>query len=216
MDGNISWRMIAMDYQKKTAVLYGADGFGDGGGKAPAMPEEYGTRPGADYVKGVRTDVFGMRQDAFASLLGVSPSTLRAWESGANAVPLYVVRALAVMAADPGRAMSAIGAAVSVDEEDRSWDAEDPCPRAGRRRREDAVEWMKRSPSRVRLMEMVDEAMEFLDHYKDLGYPDMRPSDLLLLRLCMSAERIEDALSAGPWNPDAALPHTERGEVSGA
>lgn len=149
---------------------------------------------GGKYIAGVRRDVMKMTQSSFAGLLGISVPTLQKWENGVNAVPEYVLRAVRVMAADPGTALSALNAGVCADPDDQvGWES-------GRtstaRAREDAVAWMRRDETRVSAMEMIDGLMEFERHYRDLGYPSLSATDLLLLAACMELERVNGKLDA--------------------
>lgn len=154
--------------------------------------EKIGQAGGA-YVKRVRMETFGMTQEAFAELLGVGCSTLRCWENGVNAVPEYVLRAVKIMAAAPDEALRSLEAAVAVDPADKTgWESGRT---AAKRVREDAVAWMKEDPDRVMLMDMVDGLLEFESRYRDLGYPGMSSTDLLLMALYVEVAKIAETLS---------------------
>lgn len=157
---------------------------------------------GGAYVKKARMDAFRMTQDAFAELLGVSVSTLRAWEGGTNAVPAYVLRAVRVMSADPARAMMELGCGICLDEDDRTgWEFGGPVTK---REREDAVEWMKASPDRVKVMDCIDGLQEFMRHYKALGGPALATRDLLLLLLYAKMETVAERLDEAKQEQDVA------------
>lgn len=161
--------------------------------------EKIGPEGGA-YVKKIRLDVFKMTQEAFAGLIGVSISTLRAWEAGTNAVPRYVLTAVRIMASDPETALRELGVGVCMQDGDTNLDWDSGAVRfrgMSTRRCEDAVNWMKRAPERERAMEIIDGLMEFESHYRDLGYPKLSSTELLLLYLCVSADRIREMMGKG-------------------
>lgn len=149
---------------------------------------------GGRYVKKVRSETFGMTQEAFAGLLGIGCSTLRCWENGTNPVPEYVLRAVKVMAASPESALGSLGAAVALDPEDAvGWETGRT---AAKRVREDAVAWMKADPERTMVMDLVDGLMEFESKYRDLGYSKLSSTELLLLALYVEVHRLRDDVQA--------------------
>ena len=154
--------------------------------------EEMFVKPGPEagaYVRSVRTDVFKMTQDAFASLLGVGASTLRGWETGTTGVPRYVLRAVRVMELDPGAVMACLGTGVEAEREDTGWEAAGGrLPGTSRRRRESARQWMEADPERREAMQVLDAMHEFNARYVDLGYPGLSMGELLLLRLNLLAD----------------------------
>ena len=160
--------------------------------------EDGSDKPGAgggEYIRSVRMEAFRMTQDAFASMLGVAVSTLRGWESGNASVPKYVLRAVKVMAMDPVAAINALDAEMYAEPEPTGWDSGDgQVPGFSRIRKEGAVAWMKAEPERKRAMEVIDGLMAFEAHYRELGYPRLSASDLLLLRVSLQLEELQGKL----------------------
>lgn len=149
---------------------------------------------GGRYVKKVRVETFGMTQEAFAGLLGIGCSTLRCWENGVNPVPEYVLRAVKVMAASPESALGSLGAAMALDPEDvLGWETGRTTTKQVR---EDAVAWMKADPERTMVMDLVDGLVEFEAKYRDLGYPKLSSTDLMLMALYVEVHRLRKDVRA--------------------
>jgi len=55
---------------------------------------------------------------------------------------------------------------------------------------------MKADPERSMVMDMVDGLMEFEAHYRDLGYPGLSSTDLLLMAVYVELSRIREDLNA--------------------
>ncbi len=136
---------------------------------------------GASYLRHVRTKTLDMTQEQFADLMGVSVATLRNWEQGQTPVPRYFEMALKVFEADPGTAMSAVGAARSYDgPQDRDWDFVTAGP--GQHARRMAVEEIKSDPRTALMMDLAQGLRRFGDLSRTLGY-DLDRKELLGLAI---------------------------------